>query len=124
MYYRGSINDEKFIEELNKNTRGYLSGTFEKALVYSEKIEIAFMNSEELKKHINKRPHHHEKIDDFAMVINGSIEQEVDNVLLRLKKGDFVFIKAKSITKVVSVEDGTILMVIKGPSIPSDKIDD
>jgi len=120
MYYKGSINDTKFIDELNKNTRGYLCGAFEKAPIYSEKIEIAFMNSDELKRHINKK-HHHEIIDDFCMVVKGSMEQEVDNVLLKLKEGDFVFIKAKSITRIRSVEDGTLLMVVKGPSIPCDK---
>lgn len=123
MYYEGSTSDGKSIEELNKNTRGYLSGAFKEAPVYSEKIEVAFMNSEELEKHINKK-HHHEIIDEFAMVINGSIEQEVDNVPRRLEKGDFVFIKAKSITRLISVEKGTILMVIKGPSMPCDKIED
>lgn len=100
-----------------------MCGAFEKAPIYSEKIEIAFMNSDELKRHINEK-HHHDIIDEFCIVVKGSMEQEVDNVSLKLKEGDCVFIKAKSITRVIDVDRGTLLMVVKGPSIPSDKIRD
>jgi len=118
-----SIFDKEFIDGLNKNTRGYYCGAFLNAPVYSEKMEIAFMNYDELKNHIGSK-HHHQIVDEFCLVVEGYMEQVVDDVLFKLKKGDFIFIKAKSVSKVTVVGDGTILMVVKGPSIPCDKIID
>jgi len=118
MYYRGSINDPKF-----KKTRGYLCGSFENAPIFSERIEVAHMDYDELKKHINKR-HHHDLMDEFVIVIKGYMEQKVDNDLLKLKEGDFLFVKAKSITDIKRVDNNTNIIVIKSPSLPKDKIRD
>ncbi len=118
MYYTGSINDQKI-----KETRGYLCGAFKNAPIFSERIEIAYMKPDELKNHINKK-HHHCIIDEFCIVIKGSIKQKIDGDLLELNEGDFVFQKAGSIEELKEVEDNTILLVIKSPSLPNDKIED
>jgi uncharacterized cupin superfamily protein len=120
MYYKGSIYDKKF----KKETRGYLCGDFNKAIIQTKKMEVAHMDSDLLKVHLGKKPHHHNKIDEMIIVIKGNIEQEVDSKIIKLKKGDFLFIKAKSITRSIKVVTGTEIIVVKSPSIPKDKIDD
>jgi len=118
MYYTGSIKDQKI-----KETRGYLCGAFKNAPIFSERIEVAYMEADELKKHINKK-HHHNIIDEFCIVLRGFIEQEVDGNLLKIKEGDFIFQKAGSIEELKNIGDDTILLVIKSPSLPNDKVED
>jgi len=118
MYYRDSLNNPKI-----KETRGYLCGAFKNAPIFSERMEVAYMVTDELKKHINKK-HHHDIVDEFCMVIKGFIKQEIDGNLEELKEGDFILQKAGSIEELKEVGDDTILLVIKSPSLPNDKIND
>ena len=119
MYYdKGSVYENDL-----KKTRGYLCGAFKNSPIFSERIDVAYMKSDELKKHVNKK-HHHNIIDEFCILIKGSLEQEINGDLLKLKEGDFVFQKAGSISELKKVSDDAIWIVIKSPSMPNDKISD
>ena len=52
------------------------------------------------------------------------MKERIDGDVLSLKAGDFFFVGPGTITELVSVEEGTVLLVIKGPSVPTDKIKD
>lgn len=81
------------------------------------------MEYEELKKHIGDR-HHHNICDEMTILIKGGMEEKIDGDILSLKAGDFFFVSPGTITELISVEEGTVLLVVKGPSIPTDKIKD
>lgn len=118
MYYSDSIYDSKF-----KKTRGYLCGSFDGAPIFSKNIEVGFMDYEELSKHIGDK-HHHEKCDELTLIIKGGMEEKIENNILKLKEGDFFFVSPGTITELISIKEGTSLIVVKGPSIPTDKFKD
>ena len=118
MYYSDSIHNPKF-----KKTRGYLCGCFENSPIFSKNMEVAYVDYEELKKHIGDK-HHHEKCDELTLIIKGGIEEKIKDDILKLKEGDFFFVSPGTITELKSVKKGTTLIVVKSPSIPSDKFND
>jgi len=118
MHYTGSINDPKY-----RSSRGYLCGAFPNPPIFSKKLEVAYMSFDELKKHIGGK-HHHDIMDEFILILDGYMEQEVNGELLKLGKGDFVYIEAKSISGTKRIDKGTTILVVKSPSVPEDKIID
>lgn len=81
------------------------------------------MDYEELSKHIGDK-HHHEQCDELSLIIKGGMEERIGRDILKLKEGDFFFVSPGTITELMSIEEGTSLLVIKGPSIPKDKFKD
>jgi quercetin dioxygenase-like cupin family protein len=118
MYYSDSIYNPEF-----KKTRGYLCGSFDGAPIFSKNMEVGYMDYEELKNHIGDR-HHHNVCDEMTIIIKGSMEEKIDGNVLKLKIGDFFFVSPGTITELQSIEEGTSLLVIKGPSVSTDKIKD
>jgi mannose-6-phosphate isomerase-like protein (cupin superfamily) len=119
MYYKDSVHNPKF-----KETRGYLCGSFENAFIPSKNIEVAWQeDSNELRKHIGDK-HHHEFLDELTMVIKGGIKEKIGDEIIEMKEGDFFFIEPGTITELIEVDDGTVLLVVKGPSLHNDKVKD
>jgi len=81
------------------------------------------MDYEELKNHIGDK-HHHNISDELTIIIKGGMEEKIEGNILKLKEGDFFFVSPGTITELKSLEEGTALLVIKGPSVPTDKIKD
>jgi len=113
MYSRGSV-------YVPTGKRGFLCGAFlpESNPFFTRKVEVAWM---ELDSKMSWEEHTHEEADEITIVIKGSIEEEIDGDVLRLESGDFVLVKSGSVTHTKKAEDGTVLVVIKAPSIPIDK---
>ncbi|MDD4358311.1 MAG: hypothetical protein PHY30_00670 [Candidatus Pacebacteria bacterium] len=116
MYYFDSIYNKKF-----KKTRGYLCGSFDNAPIFSKNIEVAYVDYKELENHIGDS-HHHNCCDELTLIIKGGIEEKIEDNILNLKEGDFFFVEPGVITELISVKEGTALIVVKGPSFPEDKI--
>jgi len=81
------------------------------------------MDYDELKKHIGDK-HHHELIDEITIILKGGITEKIGNEIFDFDEGDFFFIAPSTVTELKKVKEGTSLLVIKGPSIPKDKIKD
>jgi quercetin dioxygenase-like cupin family protein len=114
MYHEGSI-DKQPVDQ-----RGYFVGAFlpEGHPSYSEKVEVAW---QKLSSKTEGKKHYHKEMAEIIIVFAGRLKIEVDGDLLGLGPKDFVFIKAGAISETKAIEDGTVVMLIKAPSIPSDK---
>lgn len=100
--------------------RGYLMGAFlnKKHPLYSKKFEVALMKVD--KKTIDSK-HYHKKMNEFIIVLSGGIDQEVNSQLIKLRKNDFIYQPAGCITELKNAFNNTKLLIIKAPSIPTDK---
>lgn len=113
MYAKGSV--DKPIGQ-----KGYLCGAFlpENSSFYTKKVEIAWISPNPR----TKQPkHYHREADEITIVIKGSLKEEVEGDLLELKAGDFLLIKSGLISQTKWVEEGTVVIIIKAPSVLADK---
>ena len=115
MYSKGSVS-----ESAAKDRKGYFIGAFipEGDPRHSEKVEVALMRPDSTTKGDR---HFHEEMDEIVIVLKGRLWDEVDGVLLEIGPGGYLFIKAGATTEVKGAEEGTEMIVIKAPSIPTDK---
>ncbi|KKT17377.1 MAG: hypothetical protein A2654_01470 [Candidatus Nealsonbacteria bacterium RIFCSPHIGHO2_01_FULL_43_31] len=113
MYSRGRVD-----KPIGK--RGFLCGAFlpENNPLYTKKVEVVWIK---LDSKMSWERHFHKEVDEITIVIKGSLEEEIEGDVLKLKPGDFVLVKSGSVTHTKKAKDGTVLIVIKAPSIPTDK---
>ena len=118
------MHKKKFIlGNINKPTgaRGWLLGAFldKNHSLYREDLEIGYMK---LTPETKDKKHYHEKCDEYIIVIKGEMWQEVDGGLVKLKQGDFIYQPAGCVTELIKVPEYAEIVIIKTPSIPTDKI--
>ena len=97
----------------NEYTKGWLVGNFEPSLINSKDIEVGLKY---YKKGDKESSHVHKIITEYTIVVSGKIKMN-DEVYI---EKDIVTILPNVPTNFESLED-SITLVIKTPSIPSDK---
>ena len=98
---------------VNEYTKGWLVGNFEPSLINSKDIEVGLKY---YKKGDKESSHVHKIITEYTIVVSGKIKMN-DEVYI---EKDIVTILPNVPTNFESLED-SITLVIKSPSIPSDK---
>ena len=98
---------------VNEYTKGWLVGNFEPSLINSKDIEVGLKY---YKKGDKESSHVHKIITEYTIVVSGKIKMN-DEVYV---EKDIVTILPNVPTNFESLED-SITLVIKTPSIPSDK---
>lgn len=98
---------------VNEYTKGWLFGNFEPSLINSKDIEVGLKY---YKKGDKESSHVHKIITEYTIVVSGKIKMN-DEVYI---EKDIVTILPNVPTNFESLED-SITLVIKTPSIPSDK---
>ena len=98
---------------VNEYTKGWLVGNFEPSLINSKDIEVGLKY---YKKGDKESKHVHKIITEYTIVVSGKIKMN-DEVYI---EKDIVTILPNVPTNFESLED-SITLVIKTPSIPSDK---
>ena len=99
---------------LNEYTKGWLVGDFYPALVNTKDIEVGvkiYKSGDKESRHI------HNFVDEYTVIVSGKVL--MNNV--SYSNGDIVYIPKETSTDFVCLED-SITLVIKSPSIPSDKV--
>ncbi len=112
-YYIGSV-------ETPAGKEGWLIGAFLKKNhpCFSEIVEVAW---KELGPDTRDPKHIHKLVIDISVIIKGSQVVMVDDQHLTLKSGDYMIVCPLTPVEVLSAEEGTVVLVIKAPSIPGDK---
>jgi hypothetical protein len=98
---------------LNDYTKGWLVGDFSPALIQSKDIEVGI---KEYKKGDFETSHAHNIITEYTIVLTGRVKM----IYQVFEKGQIIKIAPGIYTSFEALED-TITLVIKTPSIPSDK---
>lgn len=98
---------------VNEYTKGWLVGNFKPSLINSKDIEVGLKY---YKKGDKESSHVHKIITEYTIVVSGKIKMN-DEVYI---EKDIVTILPNVPTNFESLED-SITLVIKTPSIPSDK---
>ena len=98
---------------VNEYTKGWLVGNFEPSLINSKDIEVGLKY---YRKGDKESKHVHKIITEYTIVVSGKIKMN-DEVYI---EKDIVTILPNVPTNFESLED-SITLVIKTPSIPSDK---
>lgn len=103
-----------------KETRGWFIGDFlpDDHPCKTAKVEVQYAE------HAAGTPiaaHYHEQKVEILIVLEGKVEQIVNDEKLVLTKGDYVFVDVNNVMSGKFLED-TKVIAIHSPSIPTDKI--
>ena len=98
---------------LNDYTKGWLIGDFSPALIQSKDVEVGI---KEYKKGDIETSHVHKIVTEYTIVLTGKVKM----IYQVFEKGQIIKIDPGIYTSFEALED-TITLVIKTPSIPSDK---
>lgn len=98
---------------LTEYTKGWLVGDFDPAIIKSKDIEVGV---KEYRKGDFETSHVHNIITEYTIVLTGKVKM-LDQVF---DKGQIIKIEPGIYTSFEAIED-CITLVIKTPSIPSDK---
>lgn len=98
---------------LNDYTKGWLIGDFTPALIQSKDIEVGV---KEYSKGAIETIHVHNIITEYTIVLTGKVKM----LCQTFERGEIIKIMPGIATSFEALED-TITLVIKTPSIPSDK---
>jgi len=112
-YYVGSV-------EKPAGERGWLVGAFleKNHPCFSEAVEVAW---KELGADARDPKHIHKLAIEISVIIKGSQVVIVDGQHLTLKSGTYIVVRPSTPVEVLDAEEGTIVLVIKVPSLPGDK---
>ena len=98
---------------LNEFTKGWLVGDFLPALIQSKDIEVGvkyYTSGDTESRHV------HKFVDEYTIVLSGKVKMND----VEYSSGEIVYIEKESSTDFLCVDD-SITLVIKTPSIPTDK---
>jgi hypothetical protein len=101
------------ISNINNYKSGWIVGDFEPSIYKNKDFEIAVHKH---KKGDPTFPHYHKITNELNLVLNGTIE--VSNNIFN--KGDIWIYEQNEISDVVFITD-VELLIVRWPSIPSDK---
>lgn len=76
-----------------------------------------------LRKGDKDKLHYHKKGVEIAIVISGWFKASVNGEQVEAKERDFLIVYPQAQLELVDFIDGTEVIVVKAPSIPSDKFD-
>lgn len=100
-------------DKINNFTKGWFIGNFEPNIFKTDLFEVGLLTRY---KGQDDPPHYHEIVTEYNVLVTGSMT--INGHLL--KEGDVFIIEKGEITKSIFHED-TTLLVVKVPSVPSDK---
>ena len=98
---------------LNEFTKGWLVGDFLPALIQSKDIEVGvkyYKSGDKESRHV------HKFVDEYTIILSGKVQMND----IEYSSGEIVYIEKESSTDFLCVDD-SITLVIKTPSIPTDK---
>lgn len=98
---------------LTDYTKGWLVGDFNPAILKSKDIEVGV---KKYKQGDSEARHVHKLVDEYTIILTGVVK--MNDVVY--KENVVVFIEKNTSTDFICLED-SITLVIKTPSIPSDK---
>lgn len=95
-------------------TRGWFIGNFEPSILKTKEFEVGLLTHS---KGEYWAPHYHEFSDEYNLLISGKMIIQKKEI----NEGDIFVLKKKEIADPIFLED-CVVLVIKTPSIPGDKI--
>ena len=101
-----------------KSHRSWVVGDFSPSVIRTKDFEVAVFR---IPSGTRTEPHHHEKIIETNLIIQGSCNLTCDGIKHKLKEGD-IFTFPPSVISRCKYTSDTILLCIKTPQIPSDKV--
>ena len=112
-YYMGLV-------ETPAGKKGWLMGAFleKNHPCFSGIVEVAW---KELGPGTIDPKHIHKLAIEISVIIKGSQIVIVDGQHLTLKSGEYIIVSPFTPVEVLNAEEGTVVLVIKAPSIPGDK---
>ncbi len=100
--------------KLDQFTRGWMFGDFDNAIIKTKDFEVGIRD---FKKGEVLRKHYHSYIDDFVVVVKGTIS--INGVIFN--ENDIIQIEKLEVSDMQIISDQAKLVFIKTPSIPTDK---
>jgi len=112
-YYIGSVEEAA-------SKKGWLIGSFLKKNnpCFTEAVEVGW---KELDTKTKIAKHIHKLATEITVIIKGSTTEIINGQQLVLKAGNYVIIHPFTPAETLHAEEGTIVLVIKTPSVPGDK---
>lgn len=115
--------------EVGARSKGYIYGFFMESKGYPElsssEIEIAVMELPEID---SSNPHYHLEATEITYIISGSLTLNLGHVetpgvyeQVIANQGDFFVVRPGTVLQNPENEPGTIVYVVKFPSVPNDK---
>lgn len=105
-----------------RDKQGYFIGKFLKPEDpwFSKRFESAYqlLNSD---MEADLLPHAHQYVEEVTVVLKGCLRVEVEGQIKELKEGEVIFVRPRTPIKIIGADDGTILFIVKAPSLPQDK---
>lgn len=98
---------------INEFTKGWIVGDFYPSIINTKEIEVGL---KKYKKGDKEEKHCHKLVTEYTIIINGKVRMK-DKIF---KSDDIVIIEPNIANEFECIEDA-VLLVIKTPSIPSDK---
>ena len=116
-YFYGKVDDFS-------GYKGWFFGQFaDKELLKSNLFEVAWQKISN-KKISPEDKHYHKQCIEISIVISGTMRIKVNSKELSVSKGEFLVIYPYTIVENCEADENTELIVIKSPSLPSDKFRD
>jgi len=112
-YFNGSVKDLA-------GKKGWLVGSFLKRdhPCFSEEVEVGW---KEMGPGTKEPKHIHKKSIEIWVIIEGIVNAVIDGSRMYLTKGEYLVVHPLTATEIISAEEGTVVLVVKAPSIPDDK---
>lgn len=112
-YYIGRVDEPA-------GKKGWLVGSFlkENHPCFSKDVEVGWKNMD---LSTREGKHIHEEAIEVWVVIKGSVAAIIDGDHLVIKEGKYVVVHPFIPTEILNAEEGTIVLVVKAPSVPEDK---
>jgi len=105
----------------NDTILGWITGQFfpQDRPQHDKNIEIKVSKVD---KKFKMEKHYHPIGRDWIIVIQGGLTVNIDGENLAMKGGDYLIIESNTTEEVISAEDNTIVVTIRTPSLPNNKI--
>lgn len=109
-------------------TRGYFVGYFMRGKLFPEGRNLDLLGREDfecavmdLPKSDPSLPHYHKLATEVTYVLSGRLKMIIEGKSLELEKGDFMVLPPKVVSQNPENDPGTIVFVVKVPSVRDDK---
>ncbi|WP_040741939.1 cupin domain-containing protein [Nocardia tenerifensis] len=105
-----------------RQRKGWFFGAFvDEPLLNSDLVEVAWQQLPDVRPS-RDQVHYHEKSVEINILIKGGMRITIDGAQHDLREGQFYVIWPQSVVSDISTGPDTELIVVRAPSIPSDKV--
>lgn len=102
------------VAKLEKMLKGWFIGNFEPSVCKTNDVEVAV---KKYKKGDSEEKHYHKIATEYTVILSGRVK--MNNV--EYCAGDIIVMEPEEATDFECLEDGTINVVVKLPSVKNDK---